>query len=244
MKVFVSASNVPIGYSVPGFPSLFWPLGPTAASYQLLFLYYSIDIWCFTVYWSLFFFTVSYTLVGVTACANMNFKCYRELKMIPQMQNRSVFGRLIMVAVMYVLMGASQGFFSGALVGLMLLAIYRAGSLAMSTWIPFCWGFAMIFYHICLSYSTSLLLIWAQNYWRFGTQGIKECLIFWVGGLCGLYWEVLMASFGESCEYTELELGHPSSVYFEETLGSLGQLLLDRTCWKRGLLHFPCDFEC
>lgn len=159
MKVFVSSLNVPIGYTTPIFPSLFWPLGPSKPSYLVLFLYYSRDIWKFTVFWLLIFFLIAYVLVGFMALGNMLFKGYREQKAISQMPQRSVLRRLIAVVVSYTIWGAAQGVFSGALVGLLLLAIYRAGMLAMSTWIPFCWGLAQILYHICSSYSTSLLII-------------------------------------------------------------------------------------
>lgn len=157
MRVFVSSQNYPIGYTTPAFPSIYWPLGPLRSKYEQLFLYYSSDIWMFTVFWSMIFFFVVYGLAGVGACFNIVFKGYR-LRRITKAK-RSFGRRSIMVAVLYVLSGAAQGFLTGAVVGLLLQAIYRAGALTMSTWIPFCWGFALILYHICSSYSTSLMLM-------------------------------------------------------------------------------------
>lgn len=158
MKIFVSSLDVPIGYVTPKFPAIFWPLGSTQPRYNELFLYYSIDIWKFTVYWVMIFFSGAYFLVGVAAFVSMNLRAYRERKIVPS-KKKTVVVQLVIVAVLYLIVGASQGFLLGAIIALLLAAIYRAGALSMSTWIPFCWGMALILYHICSSYSTSLLLI-------------------------------------------------------------------------------------
>lgn len=158
MKIFVSSLDVPIGYFTPGFPSLYWPLGATKPEYNELFLYYSIDIWKFTVYWVIIFFSGAYLLVGIASFASMNLRAYRERQIVPSKKKAFVV-RLIFVAFLYLVSGTAQGFMVGAIIGLLLAAIYRAGTLAMSTWIPFTWGMALILYHICSSYSTSLLLI-------------------------------------------------------------------------------------
>ena len=43
--------NIPLSYTVPSFPSLYWPINtPAGASY---YLYYQTDIWRFTLYWTL-----------------------------------------------------------------------------------------------------------------------------------------------------------------------------------------------
>lgn len=157
MRIFVSSQNYPIGYITPQFPSIYWPLGPLKQKYEKLFLYYSGDIWRFTVYWSIIFFAAFYSLVGVWACFNIVFKGLRLRRIT---NGKRPFGRrALSVVLLYVLSGVAQGFLTGAIVGLMLQAIYRAGALTMSTWIPFCWGFGLILYHICSSYSISLMLI-------------------------------------------------------------------------------------
>lgn len=158
MRIFVTAQNVPIGYLTPLFPLLYWPLGPDRPKFLNLFLYYSRDVWQFTVYWLLFFFVSAYALAGVASALNMEFKWHRANRAVRR-RSKTVDWRPWVVILTYVLMGAVQGFVGGAAVGLLLLTIYRAGALAMSTWIPFGWGFAMLSYHICASYSTSLLLI-------------------------------------------------------------------------------------
>lgn len=158
MKIFVSSLDVPIGYVTPKFPAIFWPLGITLPRYNELFLYYSVDIWKFTVYWVIIFFSGAYFLVGVAAFASMNLRAYRERKIVAS-KKKAVVVQLVIVAALYLLAGVAQGFMLGAIIGLLLAAIYRAGALAMSTWIPFSWGMALILYHICSSYSTSLLLM-------------------------------------------------------------------------------------
>lgn len=161
MRIFVSSQNYPIGYTPPAFPSVYWPLGPLREKYDQLFLYYSTDIWKFTVYWSMICFATVYTLVGVCACFNIVFKGLRLRRIT---NGKRSFGRkAVTVAALYILSGLSQGFIVGAIVGLMLQAIYRAGSLSMSTWIPFCWGFALVLYHICSSYSFSLMIMWPSQ---------------------------------------------------------------------------------
>ncbi|KAF3991290.1 hypothetical protein FT663_02791 [Candidozyma haemuli var. vulneris] len=158
MKIFVSSSDVPIGYVTPKFPAIFWPLGITSPRYNESFLYYSVDIWKFTVYWVIIFFSGAYFLVGVAAFASMNLRAYRERKIVAS-KKKAVVVQSVIVAASYLLAGVAQGFMSGAIIGLLLAAIYRAGALAMSTWIPFSWGMASILYHICSSYSTSSLLM-------------------------------------------------------------------------------------
>lgn len=158
MSFFISSKNVPLGYVAPSFPSLFWPLGPKHKQFELSYLYYSHDIWVFTVYWGIIFFVIAYALVGAGLATNIIVRRSRKENLAAK-ANRRFSIKPILVLTLYLLMGVTQGFVSGAIIGLVLLIIYRAGLLTMSTWIPFCWGLAMILYHICSSYSTSLLLI-------------------------------------------------------------------------------------
>lgn len=154
MAVFISSINVPLGYVTPGFPGLYWALSGAPAKY----LYYPSDIWRFTVFWVIIFFVAAYTLVGCGLAANMVLRRSR----LPALAKRvTLFSRLkpFLIAVSYIIMGLAQGFIIGAIIGVVLSVIYRAGSLTMNVWVPFCWGLAAILYHICSSYSTSLLLI-------------------------------------------------------------------------------------
>lgn len=100
----------------------------------------------------------AYALVGCGSAANM---AYQRSRVTPPAPSRGFFSdfKPLFVAISYVVFGAVQGFIVGAIIGVILSVIYRAGSLTMNTWVPFCWGLASILYHICSSYSTSLLLI-------------------------------------------------------------------------------------
>ncbi|CAG85558.2 DEHA2B13838p [Debaryomyces hansenii CBS767] len=157
MKIFVSSQNVPIGYTVPPFPSLYWPLGPTSSDFQSSYLYYSFDIWKFTVFWSLILFGGFYLTAGLLAVFNQISNNYRH-KISNPISKGTILGCIVLVS-MYLLLGLAQGFICGAIIGLLLSAIYKAGSLNMSTWIPFCWGIAEILFNVCCSYSTSSVIL-------------------------------------------------------------------------------------
>lgn len=163
MKVFVSSLNIPIGYSTPRFPSLYLPLGPFSRQYLLSFLYYSFDVWKYTVFWYVIVFGAAYLAVGLVAGANLSLNRYRFTHFKNKTSNsnspykHSIFN--LVVVALYVVLGTIQGFLSGSIVGVLLLAIYKAGLLSMSTWIPFCWAIAGILYHICTLYRASSLLL-------------------------------------------------------------------------------------
>lgn len=173
MKIFVSSLNVPIGYTPPPFPSLYWPTGSSKPQFQQLYLYHSFDIWKFTVFWFLVIWGGIYAVVGLMAAVNVSLNHHRlnnfrnnEQPMSKPRDKRYVvsydhwsFVNYMLILVMYLLVGLSQGFISGAVVGLLLQSIYKAGSLSMSCWIPFCWGVALILFNICSSYKVSSLIL-------------------------------------------------------------------------------------
>lgn len=72
---------------------------------------------------------------------------------------RRNFINCVGIVASYLCLGGAQGFIVGAIVGVVLLAIYKAGSLSMSTWIPFCWGVALIIYDVATSYLTTLRVL-------------------------------------------------------------------------------------
>lgn len=53
--------SAPIGYETPSFPSLYWPLGPSADNFHSSFLYHTKDVWEFTTVWTMIFMTGVYT---------------------------------------------------------------------------------------------------------------------------------------------------------------------------------------
>lgn len=157
MYFFVTSQNLPVGYVPPPFPSLFWPVGANSGRYQSAFLYYSKDIWSFTVFWCIISFEAAYFMAGLWSAVAMFVQSCRQVRV--GARKHTLGWRPFFIVPTNLIIGGIQGLVSGAVVGLILLLIYRAGSLAMSTWIPFCWGMASILYHICSSYSTSLSIM-------------------------------------------------------------------------------------
>ncbi|KAK6459934.1 hypothetical protein DFJ63DRAFT_337894 [Scheffersomyces coipomensis] len=155
MKVFISSLNVPIGYSTPPFPSLFWPLGPNQESYQASFLYYSSDMWIFTVYWTLIVFGVFYFGAGLIAVYH---NWLSDIQHGLPINKLSIIGGIITVPL-FLSIGLIRGFISSAIIGLLLSSIYRAGTLTMSTWIPLTWAIAQILYDVSSAYSTTLVIL-------------------------------------------------------------------------------------
>ncbi|KAK6204628.1 uncharacterized protein RJT21DRAFT_9891 [Scheffersomyces amazonensis] len=155
MKFFISSLNVPIGYTTPKFPSLFWPLGSERQSYQESFLYYSSDMWIFTVYWTLILFGVFYFAAGLMAVVH---NWLSNIKHGLPIDKVSLIGTIFTIPL-FLITGIIRGFVSSAIVGLLLSAIYRAGTLTMSTWIPLTWGIAQILYDVSAAYSTSSVIL-------------------------------------------------------------------------------------
>lgn len=157
MCFFISAQNLPIGYVSPPFPSLFGSLSQIPSQYQAPSLYYSSEMWYFTFLWSFILFSSAYFMAGLWSALGMFVQSYRQVRV--DARKRTLRWRLLIIVPTYMLIGGLQGVVSGSLVGLIVMLIYKAGSLYMSTWIPFFWGMASIIYHICSSYSTSLLIM-------------------------------------------------------------------------------------
>ncbi|CAK9439458.1 uncharacterized protein LODBEIA_P35680 [Lodderomyces beijingensis] len=155
MSVFISSRSVPIGYNTPEFPSLFWPVGPARPSYLNSFLYYSWDVWRFTVYWSLILSGGLYFCVGVIASVSSIVNNYRHKLPVGAPKMIST----VTIILFYVFVGLLKGFIGGAIIGIILAAIYQAGSLAMSAWIPLTWSIAQLLYDITSSYSTSSIIL-------------------------------------------------------------------------------------
>ncbi|KAH3912006.1 hypothetical protein HBI56_174970 [Parastagonospora nodorum] len=115
-------SAVPLGYTTPDFPSLYWPLPIGAATSY--YLYKPSDILRFTVYWTLLLVGGIHLIVALWAC-------------IVQWRN----WKLIWIApALFIVVGGIEALVSGAIVGGLLGGVYQAGYFEMSTWIPFVWG--------------------------------------------------------------------------------------------------------
>ncbi|CAI5758854.1 unnamed protein product [Candida verbasci] len=155
MSIFISSTNVPIGYTTPKFPSLFWPVGANRSSYLNSFLYSSWDVWRFTIFWSLLLSGVLYLLVGILASSS---SLVNKIRHNLRIKTHDLL-LSVLVIVFYTLVGLIKGFIGGAIIGLILAAIYQAGSLTMSTWLPLTWAIAQILYDIASSYSTSSIIL-------------------------------------------------------------------------------------
>lgn len=127
-------TNVPVGYVVPEFPSLHFPIG--SPEYDVSFLYYTNDIWRFTFLWSIIF---SFAFHGGAA-------------VVAILSHRKVMGA-VWILLVYGFIAGIYGIISGTVSGFLLAAIYRAGMFSMSTWIPFAWGLMMTLYLVITSYS-------------------------------------------------------------------------------------------
>lgn len=61
-----TTTTIPPHYSTPGFPSLYWLIGPGYVV-QPSFLYHPKDIWRFTLFWTVIIFEAAHLLAGTYA---------------------------------------------------------------------------------------------------------------------------------------------------------------------------------
>jgi hypothetical protein len=94
-------NRVPINYEVPSFPSLYDPL-PSHHHHQAYYLYYTTDIWRFTLLWTLIFYAATH--LTVAGCA-----------ILTHCRNWSV---ILIVPLVYGCTAGLQGVFAGSIVGL------------------------------------------------------------------------------------------------------------------------------
>ncbi|KAJ8056835.1 hypothetical protein LXG23DRAFT_14480, partial [Yarrowia lipolytica] len=131
-----STYSVPIGYKVPPFPSLYWPAGSSERLYEVSSLYYTYDIWRFTVLWTIILFCCFHFIAGMWASL-----VKRDFKN----------GLIIMF--LYIGIAGIEAIVSGTIVGLIITGVYRAGLCSVSTWIPLVWAVVQILWMVFTSYS-------------------------------------------------------------------------------------------
>ncbi|KAG9240129.1 hypothetical protein BJ878DRAFT_317351 [Calycina marina] len=129
----------PVDYDTPGFPSLYWPYG--AKTGESNYLYYTDDIMRYTLYWTL----IIYAIFHVSAAG------YAVLMQIGK--GKSVWKYAWAILGAYMIIAGVQAVMAGCFVGLILGAVYNAGYLRMSTWIPLLWSVINVLVLIVSSFS-------------------------------------------------------------------------------------------
>ncbi|QLL33002.1 hypothetical protein HG536_0D05240 [Torulaspora globosa] len=97
-------------------------------------LYNVVDIWKFTLYWTLIFNEAFYGIAGL--CASYTHR-------------RNACGLWLMA--IYLFYGGLQAVAAGTVIGFLIGSIYSAGLFAMSTWIPLFCAIVQIMYDFCAS---------------------------------------------------------------------------------------------
>ncbi|KAJ5187105.1 Integral membrane protein [Penicillium cf. viridicatum] len=115
-------NRVPINYEVPSFPSLYDPLPVNRQ--QAYYLYYTKDIWRFTLFWTLIFYGATH--LTVAGCAVLtHFRNWNVIWIVP---------------LVYSFIAALESLLAGSIIGVVLGAVYESGNFRMSTWLPMIWG--------------------------------------------------------------------------------------------------------
>ncbi|GAB1320657.1 hypothetical protein MFIFM68171_10867 [Madurella fahalii] len=127
--------DVSAGYTIPPFPSLFWPpQEPTVILHEL------DEMWKFTLYWTLILYGLFHLgAVGVAVLMQVG-------------KRRSHWKYLWLVPLVYALTAGAEALIAGSVVGLIVGAGYLAGGYTMSTWIPFVWGWVNVLVLIVSSF--------------------------------------------------------------------------------------------
>jgi hypothetical protein len=144
---------VPHDYIPPRWPSLYWPI--RAAPGVPHYLYYTTDIWRFTLYWTLLFygavhiFTSGWAVLMQLRSAFARPHSHKKAgagapvagSSRPQGSSiKQTLGWVWIVPLVYCVVGGIEAVLAGSVVGLILGAVYSAGYYKMSTWMPFLWG--------------------------------------------------------------------------------------------------------
>jgi len=117
--------SIPANYTVPSFPSLYWPFPfDYDKNVQARYLYTPKEVVRFTLLWTLVF----------VAAVHLAAACYTAFRM------RRAWKILWIVPVFYGVIAGVQACLVGSICGALLGIIYKTADAAVSTWIPCVWG--------------------------------------------------------------------------------------------------------
>lgn len=119
-------STAPLDYATPPFPSLYWPYHPKPGVAN--YLYYSHDIWRYTLLWTLIVYAILHLLVAAFAVLRQFGK------------GKKAWQYVWIIPLVYIFVAGVEAVLAGSIVGLILGAVYNAGYFRMSTWIPLIWA--------------------------------------------------------------------------------------------------------
>jgi len=152
----------PATYTRPRFPSLYWPIRAPLSTPR--YLYYTIDILRYTLYWTLIFFGAVHLATSAWAVAMVLRSAFCPTG--PKSRSsagwktrgvrselRATLGYAWAIPVIMVVVGAVEALLAGSVVGAILGAIYSAGYYKMSTWTPFLWGLINVLVLVLSSFS-------------------------------------------------------------------------------------------
>jgi len=143
----------PDGYVTPSFPCLYDPraefMRPSDSNATTVvpgtcYLYYSGDVWRFTLYWTLICYGITFLLTGLWAFIVFSKKSPALAALIP---------------IGYLVIGGICALVGASIIGFVLAAVYSVGYFSMSTWVPFLWALVQIMVTIMGSYSTAITVI-------------------------------------------------------------------------------------
>ncbi len=189
IEYYSSSDEVPVGYVVPSFPSLYLPSGSSKMKYDNSVLYYTSDVWKFLVLWSMIimagFYTSAAIIIIFTHYKRSTYTEYsktllwrdeslssdeqlrNQVETLSRGRKRNLISQMIkestkfllLIMATYIFIGVSEGFVSGSLIGILAGAIYNSAQLKMTTWIPFAYSLVVAVFNITSSYSLTRSLM-------------------------------------------------------------------------------------
>ncbi|KAF9508130.1 hypothetical protein BS47DRAFT_1488499 [Hydnum rufescens UP504] len=145
-----SVLSPPPGYVTPSFPSLHNPALEFHRREEAQYLFYSKDIYRFTLYWTLIMYALTYGACGVWAGI---------VQAVAARRKGHGLTSSMLVVLVFLTVGSFSAVIGSAVIGYVLAAVYSVGSFAMSTWVPFLWALVQTLAAIMGSYSTIITLL-------------------------------------------------------------------------------------